>query len=184
MNHELKTLFVNLLDKDDKLRYPAFQKVSDFTGQKVDWVYEVWDQLLDMLKSENSYQRTIAACLLCNLSQSDSEKRIAAVLPEILAHTKDEKFITSRQVLQAVWKIAWFQPDLCQKVVDHLKARFAECTEEKHANLLRQDILQSLITLAELRHDDALHVLVKQLIESDGDEKNQKAYRGLLKTSS
>jgi HEAT repeat protein len=182
MNNELMELFCNLLDKDDNIRYPAYQKVSAITEQKVDWAYEVWEQLLEMLKSENSYQRTIAARLLCNLSQSDGEKRIAAIVPEILVHTKDEKFITSRQILQVVWKIAWYQPDLCPAIVDHLKARFSECAGEKHANLLRQDILQSLITLAELRHDDSLFELVKQLIESESDSKNQKTYRGLMKT--
>jgi hypothetical protein len=181
MNDEIKTLFESLLSSSDEVRYPAFQKVYALTEAKVDWVYEVWWQLLDMLKSENSYQRSIALRLLCNLSQSDSENRIAALLPEILAHTKDEKFITSRQTLQEVWKIAWFRPQLSAAVVEHLKKRFMECGEEKHANLLRQDALQSLLTLAELTHDEALGADVEQLIASEPDEKNRNAFRKLMK---
>ncbi len=181
MNENIKQLFIDLRSTSDDVRYPAFQKVYEQTEAKVDWVYEVWPQLLEMLKSDNSYQRSIALRLLCNLSQSDNESRIAAILPEILAHTKDEKFITSRQTLQEVWKIAWFCPALSSQVVEHLKKRFAECGEEKHANLLRQDVLQSLVTLAELCHDNALLTDVEQLIASEPDEKNRKAYRKLMK---
>jgi len=181
MNENIKQLFIDLRSTSDDVRYPAFQKVYELTEAKVDWVYEVWSQLLEMLKSDNSYQRSIALRLLCNLSQSDNENRIAAILPEILAHTKDEKFITSRQTLQEVWKIAWFCPVLSAQVVEHLKKRFAECGEEKHANLLRQDVLQSLVTLAELRHDNTLLTDVEQLIASESDEKNRKAYRKLMK---
>lgn len=181
MEAEIKTLFEQLHSSSDEVRYPAFQQAYALTEQKVDWVYEVWGQLLEMLASDNSYQRSIALRLLCNLSRSDSEKRLTALLPQILAHTKDEKFITSRQTLQEVWKIAWFLPETSAAVEAHLKQRFLECGEEKHANLLRQDALQSLVTLAELKHDEGLMKDAQALIESDPEEKNRKAYRALMK---
>jgi hypothetical protein len=181
MNNDIQTLFEKLRSSDDEIRYPAFQQAYAMTEQTVGWAYEVWGQLLDMLKSENSFQRSIALRLLCNLSRSDNEKRILIVLPEILAHTMDEKFITSRQTLQEVWKIAWYCPEASAQVENTLKQRYLECGEEKHANLLRQDALQSLLTLAELRHDNALLADVKRLIESEPDAKNRKAYRSLFK---
>jgi hypothetical protein len=181
MNQEIKELFEKLYEKDDEIRYPAFLKACELTEQKVDWVYEVWDQLMAMLNDANSYQRTIAIKLFCNLARSDSEKRLVGLLPELLAHTKDEKFITSRQALLEVWKLAWFLPETAGTVTAHLKQRFLECGGEKHANLLRQDALQSLLTLAELQHDEGLMAEAKSLIESDPDEKNRKAYRALMK---
>ncbi len=181
MNQEIKELFAKLYEKDDEIRYPAFLKACELTGQNVDWVYEVWDQLTGMLRDENSFQRNITIKLLCNLSRSDSEKRLVGLLPELLTHTKDEKFITSRQALQEVWKIAWFVPETAAAVTAHLKQRFLECGEEKHANLLRQDALQSLVTLAELSHDEGLMAEAKQLIESEPEEKNRKAYQALMK---
>jgi hypothetical protein len=181
MEAEIKTLFEQLRSTDDGVRYPAFQKACALTEGKVDWVYEVWDQLTAMLNDANSYQRTIAIKLFCNLARSDVEKRLVGLLPELLAHTKDEKFITSRQTLQEVWKLAWFLPETSGTVTAHLKQRFLECGAEKHANLLRQDALQSLLTLAELQHDEELMAEAKSLIESDPEEKNRKAYRALMK---
>jgi hypothetical protein len=181
MKQDIEAIFKNLHSSEDEIRYPAFQQAYALTEQKVDWVYEVWDQLFEMLASDNSYQRSIALRLFCNLARSDSEKRLIALLPQILAHTKDEKFITSRQTLQEVWKIAWFLPETSAAVEAHLKQRFLECGEEKHANLLRQDALQSLFTLAELKHDEGLMEEAKQLIESDPEEKNRKAYRAMMK---
>ena len=181
MKQDIEAIFKNLRSIDDEIRYPAFQQAYALTEQKVDWTYEVWEQLLDMLASDNSYQRSIALRLLCNLSRSDSEKRLTTLLPQILAHTKDEKFITSRQTLQEAWKIAWFLPETSAAVEAHLQQRFLECGEEKHANLLRQDALQSLLTLAELKHDEGLMKATQALIESDPEEKNRKAYRALMK---
>lgn len=181
MNPETQALFDNLAQKDDAIRYISFSKLLSLTENKVDWVYAVWQSLVERLNSANSYQRSIALMLLCNLSQSDNEKRMNDLIPEILSHTKDEKFITSRQTLQNIWKIAWFNSSLSETIIDHLKQRFITCENENHANLLRQDILQSLITLAELRHDEALKTDVEKLIETEKEEKNQKAYRALMK---
>jgi len=181
MNKEVETLVEQLAEKDDTIRYAAFTQLLVLSEKKVTWVYEVWDTLVEKLGSENSFQRSIGLMLLCNLSQSDSEKRMSALLPRLLSFTKDEKFITSRQTLQAVWKIAWFEPALRTLVVEHLKARFVECENEKHPNLLRQDILQSLLTLADLSHDETLQADALKLVDSEKDEKSRKSYLALMK---
>ncbi len=181
MQPEIQTLVEQLNLKADEERYEAFQKLLALSEQKVNWVYEVWDILVEKLSDTNSYQRTIGAKLLCNLSQSDSEGRLATVLDRLLACSHDEKFITSRLTLQVLWKPAWFEPDLREKITAHLITRFGECETEKHANLLRQDILQSLFTLAELSHDEALEQKTFALIESEKDEKSKKSYLALAK---
>lgn len=181
MQPEMEDLLEKLNSKDDEVRYPAFLRMQALTEHKVEWVYEVWDILVVKLSDPNSYQRNIGAILLCNLSQSDGEGRLAAVLPRLLACSKDEKFITSRLTLQNLWKPAWFEPKLRDDIVAHLSQRFVECENEKHSNLLRQDILQSAFTLAELTHEDALQQKALELIQSEKDEKSRKSYLALKK---
>ncbi|MEA5078154.1 MAG: hypothetical protein VB013_06250 [Anaerolineaceae bacterium] len=181
MQPEIEDLLEKLNSKEDEVRYPAFLRMQALTEHKVDWVYEVWDALVAKLSDPNSYQRNIGATLLCALSQSDSENRLAAVIDRLLACSKDEKFITSRLTLQNLWKPAWFEPQLRDTIISHLQQRFEECETEKHSNLLRQDILQSLFTLAELSHDEALQEKTLDLIQTEKDEKSRKSYLALKK---
>ncbi len=181
MKPEIQTWVSQLDLKEDTVRYEAFTHLLDLTESKVGWVYEVWDTLVEKLTNPNSYQRNIAVKLLCNLSQSDSESRLVSVLDPLLRCSHDEKFITSRQTLQSLWKPAYFEPDLREKIVNHLIMRFGECESENHANLLRQDILQSLFTLADLTHDVELQQKAMELVESEKDPKNKKSYLAMMK---
>jgi len=148
--------------------------VLAITEIPVDWAYEIWDDLISRLQDPNSYQRTIALMLLCNLVKSDPQCRTRQILPEILSHTKDEKFITSRQCIQTVWKIAVYQPALRDEVVHHLSKRFKESANEKHANLLRLDMIQSLRKID--RGGDLLN-LIESLTTSETEEKYRALYR-------
>jgi hypothetical protein len=180
MKPEIQT-WVNQLDlKEDAVRYEAFTRLLDLTENKVDWVYEVWNMLVAKLSDTNSYQRNIGVKLLCNLSQSDSEGQLASSLDSLLKCSHDEKFITSRQALQSLWKPAYFEPQLREKIVDHLIMRFGECESENHANLLRQDILQSLFHPGRLTHDEKLQQKVLELVESEKDPKSKKSYLALI----
>lgn len=159
---------------NDDIRGKAYQELLQMTDGYVEWADEVWDDLASRLSDSNSYQRTIGLTLLCNLAKSDPRNRLAELLPAILAHTKDEKFITSRMCLQFCWKIAANQPHLQTAVVDHLEKRFFECETEPHANLLRLDIIQSL---RKINRNGTLDTLIEKLISSETNPKYQAGYR-------
>ncbi len=95
------------------------------------------------------------------------------ILPAILSHPNDEKFITSRQCIQNVWRIAQDQPALRHMVISHLVDRFAECGFEKHANLLRLDVIQSL---QKLNQGSSLDQTIADLIASEPDKKYRVTY--------
>lgn len=181
MNKTIKNHIENLASTDDKNRLEALQSLLKITESKVDWVYEAWDLLFEKLRHENSYQRSIGIMLLCNLAKSDVENRLGTSLDRLLAHTKDEKFITSRQCIQNLWKVAAANKLNREKVVKHLEKRFMECENEKHYNLLRQDIIQSVRLL--YVHEGG-HELLSQahaLIGKEKEMKYRKQYEALLK---
>jgi hypothetical protein len=182
MHKPIQKQVENLASTDDKIRMDALQDLLKVTESKVDWVYEVWDHLLEKLDNKNSYQRSIAVKLLCNLAKSDVENRLGISLDRLLAHTKDEKFITSRQCIQSIWKIATTNKPNREKVLKHLEKRFVECANEKHYNLLRQDIIQSMVLLYKEEKKDVLLVKVRTLIAKEQDMKYRKQYEALLKT--
>jgi len=180
MNSKTRTLYSNLSSTDDKDRLDAFNKILSLTDSKVPWVYEVWDDLLLRLGHPNSYQKSIAIMLLCNLVKSDTDQRISQSIETILEHTKDEKFITSRRCIQNIWKVAAAAPDIRQKVIDHLEMRFKECASEKHFNLLRTDIIQSIRSLYDFQPDENLRELGKSMIKEENESKYRKKYEAIL----
>ena len=50
-------------------------------------------------------QRAIAAHLLSNLAKSDPKRRMLEDFSSLLAVTRDERFVTARHCMQALWKV-------------------------------------------------------------------------------
>jgi hypothetical protein len=170
----------NLASTDDRVRMEALQALLLMTETKVDWIDDAWDLLVGKLEHENSYQRSIGIMLLCNLAKSDDRNRMSLVLPRLLAHTRDEKFITSRQCLQNIWKVAVTDPENCAAVLNHLEMRFKECDEEKHANLLRLDIIQSFCKIFNHLKDRSVLNLAEDLITLEKDVKLRGKYQAVF----
>jgi hypothetical protein len=91
MDRAVKEQFDLLSSTDDTIRMGALQTILKLTDQKVDWIYEVWDELFTKLKSENSFQRSIGIMVICNLAKSDTQDRLNGCLNLLLAHTRDDK---------------------------------------------------------------------------------------------
>jgi hypothetical protein len=118
--------------------------------------------------------------VLCNLVKSDSENRIKDSIQLILTHTKDEKFITSRLCLQNSWKLALTNQPNRVIVIDHFEKRFIECVAEKHYNLIRLDIIQSLVNLSNETKDETIISRVHELTSKESFEKYRRSYLTLL----
>ncbi len=183
MNKTVKESIDNLGSTDDKIRFDALQSILKLTDDKVDWVYEVWNDLVGKLDDKNSYQRSIAILVLCNLAKSDAENRIEECLDRMLAHTRDEKFITSRQCIQNIWKVAVVNSHARDMVLDHLKYQFAECAGEKHYNLIRLDIIQSIRLLYDHKKDSRLLTCAREMAKTENEEKYRKKYEALLRVN-
>ena len=181
MNKNLRKNLDDLESADDAIRMKALKTVLASTESRVDWIYEEWDSLVRKLDDENSFQRSIAIMVLCNLAKSDKEERMGKILNKLLSHTKDEKFITSRQCLLHIWKVAVAGKALREKVIRHLETRFAECEKEKHYNLLRQDIVTSLNKIYEVEQDPKLRERMQKLISAEKESKYRKKYEALIK---
>jgi len=181
MDKEVKEHIANLDSTNDEIRLKALQTVLALTESRVDWAYEVWDDLFEKLSDENSFQRSIAIMVLCNLAKSDPEDRLHDSLDLLLAHTKDDKFITSRQCIQNIWKVATTSQQTRERVLAHLEKQFRECAEEKHYNLIRQDIMQSIKLLYDHEKDEALLTRAHELLVEEKEQKFRKKYEAILK---
>jgi hypothetical protein len=174
MSKGLEILFTNLKSKDDSERYNALLTVTKMAEKPVDWFDERIDELYEKLNDENSFQRSIGIMLICDLAKSDSKHIIRMRLSEVLKHFSDEKFITSRQCIQNIWKIVIEDEETKQKCVNALSKYFGKCENVKHSNLLRIDIINSMQKIYEKYGDSKVLKQMNELIESESDEKNKK----------
>jgi hypothetical protein len=179
MNKATQTNLANLWSSDRELQNKAFTAILKATDKPVDWAYEAWDEIVANLSHKDNHNRAIAAQVLCNLAKSDPKGHILKDFDVLLAVTRDERFVTARHCLQALWKVGAAGKKQQKQLVDGLAGRFAECATEKNCTLIRYDISQSLRNLYDAVKDESVRERALELIETEPDLKYRKKYAGL-----
>ena len=147
MNEEILELLRDLDSVDGNMRKPAFDRLIAITDEPVDWLEDVFEALKTKLYSKNAFQRSIGVMLLSNMAKSDKSDRLALCADRCFELLSDEKFMTARLTAQAVWKIAIARPSLRAKTVDALMHALGNSNASPHPNLIRQDIVLSLVRI-------------------------------------
>ena len=182
MDDKIRANLNHLGAGDMDLQNQAYSYLLEVTEQPVDWAYDAWDKLLAGLSDQDNHLRSISAQLLSNLAKSDPDNRMLKDFPALLEVTRDEKFVTARHSLQAIWKVGLAGARQQQMVVDGLATRFRECIAEKNCTLIRYDIIQDLRNLYDEIKDETVREKALALIETEADLKYRKKYAGLWKS--
>jgi hypothetical protein len=155
--------------------------IIEATDKPVGWAYDVWNKMVENLSHKDNHNRAIAAQVLCNLAKSDPKNRMLKDFDALLAVTKDDKFVTARHCLQALWKVGIVGKKQQKKLIDGLEGRFEECITEKNCTLIRYDIIQSLKNVydAAAVKDEKIKEKALELIETEEDIKYRKKYASL-----
>ena len=168
---------------DRELQNEGYFYILKATDKPGDWAYEAWDEIVKNLGHADNHNRAIAAQVLCNLAKSDPQERILKDFKKLLNVTRDEKFVTARHCMQALWKVGIAGAKQQKVWMEGLGSRFSECTTEKNRTLIRYDILQSFRNVYDAVGDEKIKTKALQLIETEGDVKYQKKYMTLWKKS-
>ena len=179
MDRITQTNLDNLRSEDRDSQNRAFFYVIEATDSLVDWAYDVWDDLVADLRHKDNHRRAIAAQVLCNLAKSDPEKRMLKDFDGLLTVTKDERFVTARHCLQAIWQVGAAGKQQQQLLVNGLERRFNECITEKNCTLIRYDIIQGLRHLYDEVKDETVREKALALIDTEEDIKYRKKYATL-----
>lgn len=181
MDSNIQTYFENLNSEDKNLQFEAFNYIITATKEKVDWSYDVWDQLKADLTHAGNHQRSRAAQFLSNLAISDPEKRMIEDFSAIWKVTYDPKFVTARHTLQTIWRVGLAGHEQRAIVIDHLVNRFKSCENEKNCTLIRYDIIQCLKNLYDAMMIEGIKQKALDLIELEEDPKYRKKYKTVWK---
>jgi HEAT repeat protein len=179
MDDTTRMALVGLRSEDRELQNQAFTSLLAATEKPVDWAYEAWDGLVADLRHKDNHVRAIAAQVLCNLAKSDPQYRMQKDFPALLAVTKDERFVTARHCMQALWKVGAAGERQREMAVNGLAGRFQECITEKNCTLIRYDILQSLRNVYDVVKDEKIRAKALELIATEEDPRYRKKYSTL-----
>ena len=162
---------------DDRVRQgQAFQQVLELTSQPVDWAYDVWKEVLEQLTDKNNRNRSIAAQVLCNLAKSDPSQKLLRDFPALFHVVTDERFVTARHALQAMWKVGRVGKKHQDMLVAALEKRFSDCVTHKNCTLIRYDIIACLRKLFDAVGNEEIRTRAKALIELEDDPKYKRKY--------
>lgn len=181
MDNATKSYFQNLEAKDKNLQYEAFQNIMHATKGKVDWAYEVWDQMIDWLTDSDNHRRARAGQFLAGLAISDPEKRMLHDFPVLWEVTKDSKFVTARHTIQSIWKVGLAGQEQKEMLLNHIIDRFKNGMDEKNYTLIRYDMIVGLKKLYDKVKDENIKKIAMELIDSEEDSKYRKKYMSAWK---
>lgn len=181
MDDVIRSHFANLEAENKDDQYEAFISILAATKVKVDWAYEVWDQLVQWLADADNHRRSRAAQFLAHLAISDPEERIINDFPALWKVTYDPKFVTARHSLQAIWRVGLAGQKQKKLVLNHFTDRFQNGASEKHYTLIRFDMIQGLKNLFDQLQDEDIKQLAMDLIETEEDPKYKKKYLSVWK---
>ncbi len=181
MDSTIKVEFDKSKSGDKAERYEAYQNILKITDQKVDWAYEIWNQLVEDLTHKDNHQRSRAAQYLANLAISDPEMRMMKDFSKLWEVTYDEKFVTARHSLQSIWKVGIAGTPQKEMVIDYMVQRFKKGTDEKNYTLIRNDILQNMRNLYDHFNDESIKQTALDLIDTVEDKKYIKKYMDIFK---
>lgn len=181
MDNEITKLVNELAEKNDAVRMAAVNRLMELTEEKVDWIYDYLDVVLDKFGSDNSYQRCIAAKITANLAKSDTEKRLIGIIGKFAAQMDDEKFITARLTIQAAPKFGTASEEyakaICAAILSTLKDNRHLST---HGNLIRLDAVTSLSEILKKYPGAADKNEAQRLISEQCDAKEAMKLMGIL----
>ena len=179
MDKLTRTHLDNIRSKDKELQNKAFFYILNMTEKRVDWAYDVWDEMVAGLTHNDNHVRAIAAQVLCNLAKSDPREKILLVFDALLEVTRDDRFVTARHCMQALWKVGVAGKKQQKIYMDGLEQRFHECITEKNCTLIRYDITQSMRNVYNAVKDEKIREKALELIETESDLKYRKKYATL-----
>ena len=155
-----------LAEKNDKIRYGAFQLLNERSLTQAD-VYPFWNVFAEKLASDNSYQRSIGVMLLTANARWDKEGKTAAVLDAFLTILKDEKPITVRQCIQSLLLIVPYHRELTKTIAEQLLSLNLLELRDTMRKLILLDIVDVLLLIREAESIDGVDAYLSAALSGD-----------------
>lgn len=135
MKEKIKMLY----KKDDKVAYENLLELENEVTESNE-LYNYFDDLVSMLKNENTFARVRAFRLICALARWDYDNKINSNIDLILNELDDDTSTSVRQCLDKLNLILIYKPELSNKIENKLKQLDIGKYKESMQSLIKRDI--------------------------------------------
>lgn len=173
---DIELLISNLSNTNDKVRYPSFL-IIQYRSENNNDIYPYWDKFINMLKSDNSYFRTIGLKLLAINTKWDKEKKFNNIIDDYLSYCEDEKMITARLAIQGLKNIidnTNYDEYICNKIVNKLISIDISKRPQSNLKVMTTDIVNILIEIEKKLHYKDIIIYLSKVIEQNIIDKSIK----------
>lgn len=173
---EVEHAINRLASGDRAVQGASYALLNDAVAGKVGWADAAWNKLRPLLCHKDNRVRSIAGQILCSLASSASHRLVERSLDELMTVTRDERFVTARHVLLALWKVGVGNTDLRRKLLDRLSERFRLSAGERNSTLVRYDIARTMRRLFDETGHEVVRSEAMALISTEEDVKYRKKF--------
>ena len=172
----LAELFQGPLSKNDETRYTSFKALMFMCEEHPELLYPEWDRFVQLLYSDNAYQRYIAVYLIASLTTVDTDNRFEKLFDKYYSLLDDKSVIPAAHLAGSSGKIAKAKPKLQSKITDKLLS-----IDETHHNPSRRELIKSYIIEAfgdyfdEAEDKKRILEFVKRQLKSESPKTRKKA---------
>ena len=163
-----------LASADRAAQGDSYRQLQEAVNGGIGWADEAWPQVVPLLGHKDNRVRSIAGQTLCELAPRASAALVKRDLDKLVKATHDERFVTARHILLALWSIGQADAQLRKLLLAKLSVRSAACATEKNGTLMRHDIHCALRRLFDATADPAVKVAAEALLPHEPDEKYRK----------
>jgi len=147
---DIQYLVEGLTSSNDEQAF-QFLKLLEEKSSSSAQVYPFFDNLAEMLDSDNSYIRARGILLIAANAKWDTENKIDGIIGKYLNHITDEKPITARQCIKSLPAIAKNKPNLRNVIKEALSCADLSKYKENMQSLILKDIQKTLDDISEIK---------------------------------
>ena len=142
----LTKLLEEVISKNDETRYNSFKILHQISQSNPEKLYSNWIFFEDLLKSKNTYHKSLAVQILANLTKVDTENKFQKIFSQYYS-LMDDSVIVARNVVANSGKIALYKPYLENRIIEQLLN--VDKTTQKHKGLIKGDAIEAFDVIFE-----------------------------------
>ena len=174
---QIPLLVEGLTSPDETFRFNSFNLVLQVCGSSPKLIYPFWNQFVQLLRSDNNFQRSIAVQILAALCKADQNQWFETIQEEYFGLLNCGSIMTARYIIQSASLIFIAKPDLREDIKDlFLHIDSVSGLIPDRIDLLKTDILVFFETVFEyLQNPDEVIEFAQKAITSQSPKTRKQA---------
>ena len=172
-------LLEGILSKKETIRYNSYKVLIQISEKKPETLYQEWTHFENMMKSNNTYHKSIAVQIIANLTLVDVENRFEKIFDEYYDMLNDS-VIVARNVVVNSGKIVKAKPELQMKIIKKLLN--IDKTNQRHKGLVKGDAIEAFDSFFdEVENKEDLVKFVREQLNCESPKTRKRAKQFLSK---